>query len=88
MTYSETRNATPMTLSGLLPNGDDIVAFADKAENLVLIATYNFDFGLQPSIGYVQYRQNFQSLGSDYAVKYMAVGAAYNFNKNFSVDAV
>lgn len=86
-TYAETRNMTPLTLKGALGNGVDAVAFADKTENLELTGAYVFDFGLRPSIGYVQSRQNIHGVGSDYTTKYIAVGVGYNFNKNFLVDA-
>lgn len=41
--YSETRNMTP--ISG---------GFANKAQNFEVVAQYQFDFGLRPSLGYVQ----------------------------------
>lgn len=86
-TYAETRNMTPITLKGALGNGVDGLAFADKTENLELMGAYTFDFGLRPSIGYVQSRQNIHGVGSDYTTKYIQVGVGYNFNKNFLVDA-
>lgn len=86
-TYAETRNMTPITLKGYRADGDDYVAFADKTENLEVTAAYVFDFGLRPSVGYVQSRQNIAGVGSDYATKYVQVGASYYFNKNFNVDA-
>lgn len=83
-TYAETRNMTPLTLKTGTPV--DVVAFADKTENLELMGAYTFDFGLRPSIGYVQSRANIHGVGSEYVQKYIQVGAGYNFNKNFLVD--
>ena len=39
--YSETRNMAP--ISG---------GFANKAQNFEVVAQYQFDFGLRPSLGY------------------------------------
>ena len=83
-TYAETRNMTPLTLK--TGTKVDYIAFADKTENLELMAAYTFDFGLRPSIGYVQSRANIHGVGSAYVQKYVQVGAGYNFNKNFLVD--
>ncbi|WP_333855217.1 porin [Leclercia sp.] len=85
--YSETRNMTPITLKDAVAKGIDALAFADKTENLEVVGAYTFDFGLRPSIGYVQSRQNIHGLGAEYATKYVQVGVGYNFNKNFLVDA-
>ncbi|ECZ5235294.1 porin [Salmonella enterica subsp. enterica serovar Enteritidis] len=86
-TYAETRNMTPLTLKNYFGKGIAGEAFADKTENLEVMGAYTFDFGLRPSIGYVQSRQVIHGVGSDYATKYVQIGASYNFNKNFAVDA-
>ena len=68
---------------------------ANKAQNFEAVAQYQFDFGLRPSIAYLQ------SKGKDLGgwahdgngdplytnkdlVKYVEVGATYYFNKNMS----
>lgn len=83
-TYAETRNMTPITLTTGTPV--DAVAFLDKTENFEAMAAYTFDFGLTPSVGYVQSRAHSGDVSAT-IVKYVELGAAYNFNKNFVVDA-
>ncbi|ECI0840635.1 porin [Salmonella enterica subsp. diarizonae] len=63
----------------------DCGLFTRKTDNFEIVAQYMFDFGLQPSIAYLQSKAK----GTDkYAgfdlVKYVDVGATYNFNKNMS----
>ncbi|EJG5415734.1 porin [Salmonella enterica] len=82
-TYAETRNMTPLSASGA---NLDIATLAPKAKNLEVMAGYVFDFGLNPTVGYVQSKVQGHGQSVD-AVKYAQVGAAYYFNKNFSVDA-
>ncbi|HHA2156815.1 TPA: porin, partial [Enterobacter ludwigii] len=72
--YSETRNMTP--ISG---------GFANKAQNFEVVAQYQFDFGLRPSLGYVQSKgKDIEGVGDEDLVKYIDVGATYYFNKNMS----
>jgi len=72
--YSETRNMTP--ISG---------GFANKAQNFEVVAQYQFDFGLRPSLGYVQSKgKDIEGIGDEDIVKYIDVGATYYFNKNMS----
>lgn len=73
--YAETRNMTPV--------GD---GFADKTENLELMAGYVFDNGFHPTLGYVQSRADLGGF-SEWVQKYVQAGVGYNFNKNFAVDA-
>ena len=69
--YSETRNMTP--ISG---------GFANKAQNFEVVAQYQFDFGLRPSLGYVQSKgKDIEGIGDEDLVKYIDVGATYYFNK-------
>ena len=88
--YAETRN---MTYYG---SGDGSEGgIANKTKNFEAVAQYQFDFGLRPSLAYLQ------SKGSDLGgwdhdskgnprytdkdlVKYVEVGATYYFNKNMS----
>ena len=76
-TYAETRNMTPYGNDGI----------ANKTKNVEVVAQYQFDFGLRPSLAYLQSR------GSDLwhqgkyqdkdLVKYVDVGASWYLNKNF-----
>ncbi|MOA47515.1 Outer membrane porin protein OmpD precursor [compost metagenome] len=77
--YAETRNMTPY--------GDSFDTIANKTQNFEAVAQYQFDFGLRPSIAYLQSKG--KNLGSAYGndqdlVKYVDVGATYYFNKNMS----
>ena len=77
--YGETRNMTKFGGNGL---GD----IANKTKNIELVAQYQFDFGLRPSIGYNQskgYDLGNGTYNSD-LVKYVDLGAYYYFNKNMS----
>ncbi|EFF05901.1 porin [Escherichia coli] len=84
--YAETRNMTGY---------GDANAIANKTQNFEVVAQYQFDFGLRPSIAYLQ------SKGKDLGgwahdgngdprytnkdlVKYVDIGATYYFNKNMS----
>ncbi len=81
--YGETRNMTKF-------GQDDHIA--NKTQNIELVAQYQFDFGLRPSIAYLQSKG--KNLFNDSAitglsdsqdlVKYIDLGAYYYFNKNMS----
>ncbi|MBK4714124.1 MULTISPECIES: porin OmpC [Tenebrionibacter/Tenebrionicola group] len=59
--------------------------FANKAQNFEVVAQYQFDFGLRPSLAYVQSKgKNLGIWGDQDLKKYVDVGATYYFNKNFS----
>ncbi|HAG0928947.1 TPA: porin OmpC [Salmonella enterica] len=58
--------------------------FAHKTDSYEIVAQYMFDFGLQPSIAYLQSKAKDTSYGDFDLVKYVDVGATYNFNKNMS----
>ena len=78
--YTRSYNATRF--------GDDDQAaygFADKADNWELVAQYQFDFGLRPSLAYVTSRgKDIEGYGKQNLKKYIDVGATYYFNKNMS----
>ncbi|WP_323659358.1 porin [Pectobacterium versatile] len=57
---------------------------ADKSKIFEVVAQYNFDFGLTPTLGYVSRKDKIDGAENDYGVKYASVGATYAFNKNFS----
>ena len=88
--YSETRN---MTYYGG-GNGEASGGIANKTQNFEAVAQYQFDFGLRPSIAYLQSKGsdlggqevshgNWRYVDKD-LVKYVDVGMTYYFNKNMS----
>lgn len=81
--YAETRN---MTYYGG-GNGESNGGIANKTQNFEVVAQYQFDYGLRPSIAYLQSKG--KSLSGGYGddqdlVKYVDLGAYYYFNKNMS----
>ncbi|WP_260863829.1 porin OmpC [Citrobacter sp. Marseille-Q6884] len=86
--YSQTYNATRFGDSKST-NANDIYGFADKAQNFEVVAQYQFDFGLRPSVAYLQSKgkdisNGTTNFGDQDLVKYVDVGATYYFNKNMS----
>ena len=88
--YAETLN---MTYYGG-GNGEGNGGIANKTQNFEVVAQYQFDFGLRPSIAYLQSkgkdlggqevsRGNWRYVDKD-LVKYVDVGMTYYFNKNMS----
>ncbi|EFJ8857306.1 porin [Escherichia coli] len=74
-TYSETQNMTVF--------GNNHIA--NKAQNFEAVAQYQFDFGLRPSVAYLQSKgKDLGVWGDKDLVKYIDVGATYYFNKNMS----
>ncbi|HGY6590976.1 TPA: porin, partial [Escherichia coli] len=58
---------------------------ANKAQNFEAVAQYQFDFGLRPSVAYLQSKgKDLGVWGDQDLVKYVDVGATYYFNKNMS----
>ena len=79
--YTQTYNATRVGSLG----------FANKAQNFEVVAQYQFDFGLRPSVAYLQSKGKDlyingtnRSYGDQDILKYVDVGATYYFNKNMS----
>ncbi|EKN4687178.1 porin OmpF [Yersinia ruckeri] len=77
--YAEALNTTPY--------GNESDTIANKTQDIEITAQYQFDFGLRPSLGYVQSKG--KDLNSIYGndqdlVKYVSVGSYYYFNKNMS----
>ncbi|AHJ77321.1 porin OmpC [Kosakonia sacchari] len=84
--YSQTYNATRFGSAS-----DAAYGFANKAQNFEVVAQYQFDFGLRPSIAYLQSKGKDVSnntgtvnFGDQDILKYIDVGATYYFNKNMS----
>ncbi|MGQ8773632.1 porin OmpC [Serratia sp. NA_112.1] len=79
--YGESRNTTPYGSANQIAN---------KTQNLELVAQYQFDFGLRPSLAYLQskgkqLKGNGAFTGGDAdLVKYIDVATYYYFNKNMS----
>ncbi|WP_436856892.1 porin OmpF [Citrobacter tructae] len=72
--YGETRNATRI---------ED--GFANKTQDFFVVAQYQFDFGLRPSISYNKSKaKDVEGVGDEDLVNYIEVGATYYFNKNMS----
>ncbi|RAX12916.1 porin OmpC [Photorhabdus bodei] len=88
--YGETRN---MTRFGGKVGSVNMENVANKTQNIELTAQYQFDFGLRPSLAYVQSRGKnlFGDIDHDGKesdnrdlVKYISVGSYYYFNKNLT----
>ena len=82
--YSQTYNATRFgTSNGSNPT--TAYGFANKAQNFEVVAQYQFDFGLRPSVAYLQSKgKDIEGYGDQDLLKYVDVGATYYFNKNMS----
>lgn len=81
-TYAEGRNATSIPQTTDI-NGNTVSGFANKTQDIEFVAQYQFDFGLRPSIAYVQTKgKDIGNYGDVDLVKYAEVGATYYFNKN------
>ena len=82
--YAETRNMTAYG-SGKDNNDIDRGGIANKTQNFEVVAQYQFDFGLRPSIAYLQSKgKDLGAWGDQDLVEYIDVGATYYFNKNMS----
>ncbi|HEY3983159.1 porin [Cedecea sp.] len=84
--YAETSNMTVLSGTSVI-NGvsTKVSGFANKNQAFEAIAQYQFDFGLRPSIGYVQSKaKDIEGVGDADLVKYIDVAATYYFNKNMS----
>ncbi|MEF7889309.1 porin OmpF [Escherichia coli] len=76
----DVRNATPITNKFTNTSG-----FANKTQDVLLVAQYQFDFGLRPSIAYTKSKaKDVEGIGDVDLVNYFEVGATYYFNKNMS----
>ncbi|MHA3312781.1 porin OmpF2 [Yersinia pseudotuberculosis] len=84
--YAETRNMTPISGNAVINNvSTSVSGFANKTQNIELVAQYLFDFGLKPSIAYIQSKgKDIEGIGDTDLVKYVDIGATYYFNKNMS----
>ncbi|MEB5924145.1 porin OmpC [Franconibacter pulveris 1160] len=82
-TFAETRNMTPYGSSDSRLGG----GIADKTQNIEVVAQYQFDFGLRPSLAFLQSKAKDVWYDGRYfnkdLVKYADVGASWYLNKNF-----
>lgn len=79
---TQSYNATRIAGSG---NVDAISGFANKAKNLEVVAQYQFDSGLRPSIAYLHSKgQQLEGFHDQDLLKYVDIGTTYFFNKNMS----
>ncbi|AHG21761.1 membrane protein [Chania multitudinisentens RB-25] len=85
-TYAETHNLTPISGTAAINNvATKVSGFANKTQNVELVAQYLFDFGLRPSLAYIQSKgKDIENIGDTDLVKYFDVGTYYYFNKNMS----
>lgn len=78
--YTRSYNATRFASSN-----QTVYGFANRANNWELVAQYQFDFGLRPSLAFVSSRgEDIGQYGSQNLKKYVDLGATYLFNKNMS----
>ncbi|EAO9980523.1 porin OmpC [Salmonella enterica] len=87
--YTQTRNMTWFNIADDSRIGQDNQKdydgdFAHKTDNWEVVAQYQFDSGLRPSVAYLQSRARNTGYGDFDLVKYADVGTTYNFNKNMS----
>ena len=82
--YGETRNAQRLTTT--LPGAtDEVTGLLNKTQDFSVVAQYQFDFGLRPSIAYYKSKaKDVAGVGSADYINYIEVGATYYFNKNMS----
>ena len=95
--YSQTYNMTTFNKNAGVTNTttsqtNNNSAYANKTQNVELVAQYMFDFGLQPSLAWVYSKgktldyttEAGRNYNSQDLVNYVDVGATYYFNKNIS----
>lgn len=77
-TYIETRNMTPFVSTN--------TNIASKTQTFEIVAQYTFDYGLKPSLAYIQAKgKGLGEYGDNYLNKFISLGSFYYFNKNFAV---
>lgn len=84
--YAEARNMTPVSGTATINSvSTKVVGAANKNQVFEAVAQYQFDFGLRPSLSYVQSKaKDLDGIGNADLVKYIDIGANYYFNKNMS----
>ncbi|ECO0585401.1 phosphoporin PhoE [Salmonella enterica subsp. diarizonae] len=90
--YARTRNMTwvdigkDSLIGKELGLTNDSGAFTNKTDNWEIVAQYQFDSGLRPSVAWLQSKARNTGVGDIDLVKYVDVGATYTFNKNMSAN--
>lgn len=84
--YAEARHMTPVSGTAVINSVETKVSgAAGKNQVFEAVAQYQFDFGLRPSLAYVQSKgKDLNNIGDVDLVKYIDVGVTYYFNKNMS----
>lgn len=59
--------------------GDGYIS--NKAQSFEVVAQYQFDFGLRPSLAYLKSKGKIRRYGDRDMIEYIDVGATYFFNK-------
>lgn len=77
---------TPVSRTAVINNVSTSLSGAETKNHVFeAVAQYPFDFGLRPSISYVQSKgKELNGLADADLVKYIDVSAAYGFTKNMS----
>lgn len=84
-TYGETYNMTPFGNFDDNLNPDNIYGFVNKSRNVEVVAQYQFDFGLRPSVSYLHVKaSDVDNSYGNYLKKCVTVGTGYAFSQNVS----
>ncbi len=79
--YGETHNTTWLT--NKLQTNPSLSGFANTTHDTMIVAQYQFDFGLRPSVAYSESKaKDIEGIGDVDLYKYYEIGATYFFNKN------
>ncbi len=79
--YGQGHNLTPIKSSIDTSRS----GYANKTDNIEVVASYLFDFGLKPMVGYFQSKgKDIEKIGDADLVKYYDVSMTYFFNKNMN----
>lgn len=82
MMYTNGRNLVPF---GEFDDDKKISGVANKAQLVEIVAQYMFDFGLKPSLSYIQtVGSGIEHYGRQDLKKFVEIGAEYSFNKNMA----
>ncbi|WP_122042789.1 porin [Klebsiella pneumoniae] len=83
--YSNSKRLGDQNSKLALGRGDNAETYTGGAQNFEVVAQYQFDFGLRPSVAYLQSKgKDLEGYGDQDILKYVDVGATYYFNKNMS----
>jgi len=85
--YAETNRMIAITAPAGVSSltSSSVSGYAQKTQTYEAVAQYQFDWGLRPSLGYVQTKaKDIEGIGDADLTKYIDVAATYYFNKNMS----